>query len=123
MMLGGIFHRFYDLVYKRTGFCWDSNMCTVTASEDRWAKWAAANLREYGLRKRGPHHFDLCIKMFSASVATYNIARSFAVPPLDTNDDDELDVRHPTMEPVNIFSIGAVNQYSRASRGVQRKGG
>ncbi|KAL0431210.1 UNVERIFIED_CONTAM: hypothetical protein Sradi_0747000 [Sesamum radiatum] len=118
-----LWRKFYDLVYKRTGFGWDPSTYTVTASEDRWAEWVAANPIESGLRKKGLPHFDLCTEMFSASVATGNIARSSAIPPLDTNDDDEFDVSHPTMEPVNSFSAGVVNHYSRASRGVQRKRG
>ncbi|KAL0443991.1 UNVERIFIED_CONTAM: hypothetical protein Slati_2121800 [Sesamum latifolium] len=86
-----LWRKFYDLVYKRTGFGWDPSTYTVTASEDRWAEWVAANTRESGLRKKGLPHFNLCTEMFSASVATGNIARSSAIPPLDTNADDELD--------------------------------
>ncbi|KAL0433631.1 UNVERIFIED_CONTAM: hypothetical protein Slati_2697400 [Sesamum latifolium] len=89
----------------------------------RYVFGAKANPRESGLRKKGLPKFYLYTEMFSASVTTGNIARSSPMPPLNTNDDDELDVSHTTMEPINTLSIGAVNQYSRASRGVQRKGG
>ncbi|KAL0307675.1 UNVERIFIED_CONTAM: hypothetical protein Sangu_3015400 [Sesamum angustifolium] len=104
-----LWRKFYDLVYKRTGFGWDPTTYTVTASEDRWAEWVEANPKESELRKKGLPHFDLCNEMFSTSVAIGNIGRSSAMPPLDTNDNDELDVSHPTMEPVNTFSAEAVN--------------
>ncbi|KAL2235792.1 UNVERIFIED_CONTAM: hypothetical protein Sindi_1311400 [Sesamum indicum] len=73
-----LWRKFHDLVYKQTGFGWDPTTHTITASEDRCAKWA--NPREFGLRKKGLPHFDLCIEMFSASAATGNIARSSAIP-------------------------------------------
>ncbi|XP_011100877.1 L10-interacting MYB domain-containing protein-like [Sesamum indicum] len=117
-----LWRKFYDLVYKRTGFGWDPTTYTVTASEDRWAEWVAANPRESGLGKKGLPHFDLCTEMFCASVATSNIARSFAMPPFDNNDHDEVDVSHPTMDTGNPLSSGAVKN-PRAARGVQRKGG
>ncbi|KAL0446214.1 UNVERIFIED_CONTAM: hypothetical protein Slati_1749300, partial [Sesamum latifolium] len=95
-----LWRKFYDLVYKWTGFGWDPNTCTIIANEDRWAE-QTANLRESGLRKKGLPHFDLCTEMFSTFVATTNIARSSAMPPLGSNDDDELDGSHPTMKHVN----------------------
>ncbi|KAL2231137.1 UNVERIFIED_CONTAM: hypothetical protein Sindi_1708100 [Sesamum indicum] len=117
-----LWSKFYDLVYKRTGFGWDPTTYTVTASDDHWAEWVAANPRESGLRKKGLPHFNLCTEMFSASVATGNVARSSAMPPFDNNDDDEVDVSYPTVDPGNPFSSAAV-KYPRASRGVQLKGG
>ncbi|KAK4400498.1 hypothetical protein Sango_1155900 [Sesamum angolense] len=77
----------------RIGFGSHPNTCTITASEDRWAEWVAANSRELGLRKKGLPHFDLCTEMFSAFIAIGNIACSSAMPPLDSN---ELDGSHPT---------------------------
>ncbi|XP_011078120.1 L10-interacting MYB domain-containing protein-like [Sesamum indicum] len=85
-----LWRQFYDLVYKRTGFGWDPTTYTVTASEDRWTEWIAANPREFGLRKKSLPHFDLCTEMFSTSVATSNIARSSAIPHFNNNGDDEL---------------------------------
>ncbi|KAL0349997.1 UNVERIFIED_CONTAM: hypothetical protein Sradi_4148900 [Sesamum radiatum] len=108
---------------KWTGFGWDSNTCTITTSEDHCAKWITANPREWGLRKKGLPHFDLCTTMFSASIATINIARPSTISPLDSNDDDELERGHPTMEHVNSFRTRDVNQCSSASKGLRRKGG
>ncbi|KAL2237557.1 UNVERIFIED_CONTAM: hypothetical protein Sindi_0947400, partial [Sesamum indicum] len=93
-----LWRKFYDLVYKRTGFGWDPTTCTVTASEDRWAEWIAVNPRESGLKKKGLPHFDLCTEMFSSSLATGSNARSSAMPPVSNNDNDEVDVSYPAMD-------------------------
>ena len=81
-----------------------------------------ANPRESGLKKKGLPHFDLCTEMFSTSVATGNIVRSSAMPPVDNNDDDEVDVIDPTMDIGNPLSSGP-EKIPTATRGVQRKGG
>ncbi|XP_011102126.1 uncharacterized protein LOC105180135 isoform X1 [Sesamum indicum] len=116
-----LWRKFYDLVYKRTGFGWDPTTCTVTASEDRWAEWIAANPRESGLKKKGLPHFDLCTEMFSSSVATGSHARSSAMPPVSNNDNDDVDVSYPTMATGNPLESGP-EQIPTARRGRQRKG-
>ncbi|KAL2240847.1 UNVERIFIED_CONTAM: hypothetical protein Sindi_0725900 [Sesamum indicum] len=121
-MLRMLWRKFYDLVYKRTGFGWDPTTCTVTASEDRWAEWIAANPRESGLEKKGLPHFDLCTEMFSSSVATGSHARSFAMPPVSNNDNDDVDVSCPAMATGNPLASGP-EQNLTATRGRQRKGG
>ncbi|KAL2231118.1 UNVERIFIED_CONTAM: hypothetical protein Sindi_1706200 [Sesamum indicum] len=117
-----LWRKFYDLVYKRTGFGWDPTTCTVTASEDRWVEWIAVNPRESGLKKKGLPHFDLCTEMFSSSVATGSNARSSAMPPVSNNDNDEVDVSYPAMDSGNPLSSGP-EKIPTATRGVQRKGG
>ncbi|KAL2232980.1 UNVERIFIED_CONTAM: hypothetical protein Sindi_1478000 [Sesamum indicum] len=117
-----LWRKFYDLVYKRTGFGWDRTTCTVTASEDRWAEWIVANPRESGLKKKGLPHFDLCTEMFSTSVATGSNTRSSAMPPIANNDDDKVNVNYPTMDSGNPLSFGT-EKIPRATRGVLRKGG
>ncbi|KAL0402432.1 UNVERIFIED_CONTAM: Transposon Ty3-G Gag-Pol polyprotein [Sesamum latifolium] len=118
-----LWRKFYDLVYKRTGFGWDPNTCIDTASEDCWAEWVAliANPREFGLRKKGLPHFDLCTEMFSTSVATSNIARSSVMPLLDTNGDDELDVSYPTMEPGQSGRSNNIDAITACSEAKTRK--
>ncbi|XP_011101900.1 uncharacterized protein LOC105179938 [Sesamum indicum] len=117
-----LWRKFYDLVYKRTGFGWEPTTCTVTASEDRWAEWIAANPRESGLKKKGLPHFDLCTEMFSSSAATGSNAHSSAMPPIANNDDDKVDVSYPAIDSGNPLSSGT-EKIQRATRGVQRKGG
>ncbi|XP_011069629.1 uncharacterized protein LOC105155452 [Sesamum indicum] len=117
-----LWRKFYDLVYKRTGFGWDLTMCTVTASEDRWAEWIAVNPRQSGLKKKGLPHFDLCTEMFSSSVATGSNARSCAMPPVSNNDNDEVDVSYPALDTGNPLSSGP-EKIPTARRGVRRKGG
>ncbi|KAL2249897.1 L10-interacting MYB domain-containing protein-like [Sesamum indicum] len=117
-----LWRKFYDLVYKRTGFGWDPTTCTVTASEDRWAEWIAVNPRESGLKKKGLPHFDLCTEMFSSSVATSSHARSSAMPPISNNDNDDVDVSYSAMDTGNPLSSGP-EQIPTATRGRQQKGG
>ncbi|KAK4394097.1 hypothetical protein Sango_1880500 [Sesamum angolense] len=78
-------------------------LCLKPLCEYYCTKWITSNQGELGLRTKGLPHFDSCTEMFSASVATGNIAHSSAMPPLDSNDDDELEGSHPTMEHVNSF--------------------
>ncbi|KAL2240206.1 uncharacterized protein At2g29880-like [Sesamum indicum] len=117
-----LWRKFYDLVYKQTGFGWDPTTCTVTASEDCWAEWIVANPRESGLKNKGLPHFDLCTEMFSFSVATGSHARSSAMPPVSNNDNDDVDVSYPAMATDNPLASGP-EQNPTATRGRQRKGG
>ncbi|KAL2240711.1 UNVERIFIED_CONTAM: hypothetical protein Sindi_0712300 [Sesamum indicum] len=117
-----LWRKFFDLVYKRTGFGWDPTTCTVTASEDRWAEWIAVNPRESDLKKKGLPHFDLCTEMFSSSVATSSHARSSTMPPVSNNDNDDIDVSYPAMATGNPLA-SEPKQIPTATRGRQRKGG
>ncbi|ONI02352.1 hypothetical protein PRUPE_6G193000, partial [Prunus persica] len=77
---------FSDLI-EHTGFGWDPNANTVTASEDVWASYIKSKPRAKQYRTHGLVHYQLLEEIFNTTTATGQLR--YASNQLPPNSDEE----------------------------------
>ncbi|XP_008246059.1 PREDICTED: L10-interacting MYB domain-containing protein-like [Prunus mume] len=87
-----IAHREFSDLIEHTGFGWDPNANTVTASEDVWASYIKSKPRAKQYRTQGLVHYQLLGEIFNTTTATGQLR--YASNQLPPNSDEERELEN-----------------------------
>ncbi|GAU12508.1 hypothetical protein TSUD_377590 [Trifolium subterraneum] len=91
--LRAMFHEFYSLL-ENTGFGWNEETNTVTASEEVWQNYLKTHDKASQFQKKGCGHYKLLEIIFNKNKETEGFYHSSTQDPPNINKENELDNQH-----------------------------